>query len=573
MTLRNRIAPETRRSMLKALLEANNFVRCIEVHNGISALIANDTAIEAADKRLEFDALWISSFTDSAAKGYPDIEVVSYDSRIDTINQVLDVTTKPVIVDGDTGGDVNHFEYLVKRLERLGVSAVVIEDKIFPKRNSLDASARQDLEDPEAFAIKIKRGKQMLMTGHFMIIARLESLIAGYGIKDALKRAELYLKAGADGIMIHTKDNNPAAVIQFAGEYNKICRQLGFRKPLVAVPTTYNMIRDDELRDNGFNIVIHANHMLRASYKAMEAVSKAILIHNRSFEADPSCATVSQIFDAVGFSDVKIKDREEMERLKSNIRAIIPAAGSHSALGELVADRPCCMIDINGRTILQRQIDALNKLKIRDVVVVRGYKKECVNLSNIKYYDNDTYEDGFILKSLFMAEPDFENGFIYINSDILFNEDIIQKLLTTRHDIVLVVDNSYSYHQHDVDKKLDMVVTKHRDDSYRKLNLWSENTVLRIGKLIDKDLAHYEFVGIAYFSKYGAEVLSKVYHDCLKYHAGKFHEADFFRKSSFTDIIQEVIDRGFNVNILEVHKGWMELHNQKDYKAAIEQLP
>src|SRR3990167_6173546 len=208
MSLRHIIDNKTRIRLLRRLIKKNKFIRVIEAHNGLSALLANDTKIKLETGReKEFDAIWESSLTDSASKGFPDIEVVSFDSRLHTINEILEVTSKPLIVDGDTGGDFNQFEYAVKRLERAGVSMVIIEDKTFPKRNSLEAGTKQDLEKIEVFAQKIKIHKD------FMIVARMESLIVGHGIKEALRRARICLKAGADGIMIHSKLTEPTEIL------------------------------------------------------------------------------------------------------------------------------------------------------------------------------------------------------------------------------------------------------------------------------------------------------------------------------------------------------------------------
>ena len=278
MTLRYLISPEQRRKKLKELLENKGFVKGIEVHNAISALIVNDLKVELdknGKKELkEFDFFWESSLTDSASKGHPDIEVVSFDSRIKTISEILEVTNKPIIVDGDTGGDIHHFEYFIPRLERIGVSAVIIEDKVFPKRNSLEAGTQQTQEEPDKFADKIRVGKAIQRSPDFMIIARIESLIAGKTVEEALSRAEKYLRAGADGIMIHSKSSEADDIIRFSESYDTLCKKLGFRKPLVCVPTTYNHIYEEQFQEWGFNVVIYANHLLRASYKAMqEAIS------------------------------------------------------------------------------------------------------------------------------------------------------------------------------------------------------------------------------------------------------------------------------------------------------------
>ena len=202
------------------------------------------------------------------------------------------VTDKPMIVDGDTGGDANTFEYTVSKLERAGVSAVIIEDKVFPKRNSLEAGVQQNLQDPEIFAQKIRRGKSIQKSSEFMIIARIESLIAGKPMEDALDRATQYLKAGVDGIMIHSKSKSPDEILEFAEKYKVILKDLKLDKPLVCVPTTYNLITEDELSAAGFSIVIYANHLLRSAYQAMTETAKTILRDQRSLEADPLCTPV-----------------------------------------------------------------------------------------------------------------------------------------------------------------------------------------------------------------------------------------------------------------------------------------
>jgi len=279
------ISPDKRRASLKKLIKKKRFVRIIEVHNGLSALIGQKAQVKQKKDVIEFDGFWESSLTDTASKGMPDAEIIGYESRLHTIDEILNVTTKPIIIDGDTGGSPSQFEYLVKKLERLGVSAVIIEDKVFPKRNSLDPTAKQTLEDPDKFSEKIQRGNDVKISKDFMIIARIESLIAGIGIEDALKRAEKYIKAGVNGIMIHSKKSEPDDILTFAKEYEKLCKKLKKRPPLVSVPTTYNLITDQELAKHGFNIVIHANHLLRSAHKAMKETAETILLSDRNIES------------------------------------------------------------------------------------------------------------------------------------------------------------------------------------------------------------------------------------------------------------------------------------------------
>ena len=316
MILEKKVTPGERLRALKQAIDRKGYVRILEAHSGLSGIIAESARVQTGQGTLEYDGLWESSLTDSATKGLPDASIVGCDSRIHTIDEILNVTSKPLIVDGDTGGEPAQFEYLVQHLERLGVSAVIIEDKVYPKRNSLDASASQDLEDPMVFAEKIKTGKEAAVTPDFMIMARLESLIAGGTVREALDRAEKYILVGADGIMIHSNKPDPGPILEFADAYQRLCQRLGRRPVLVSVPTTYNTVSDAELANRGFNIIIHANHMLRAAYKAMAEVASTILAGGSSLVANPLCATVPEVFSTVGFDRITRMDRERVETMR-----------------------------------------------------------------------------------------------------------------------------------------------------------------------------------------------------------------------------------------------------------------
>lgn len=305
------ISNSVRVGLLRKLIDEQGFVRIIEVHNGLSGIIADKTQVSKNNNTLSFDGFWESSLTDSASKGLPDIELVSSDSRLHTIQQIMDVTMKPMIVDGDTGGDSNQFEHLVRRLERTGVSMVIIEDKIFPKRNSF-AESPQNLENVDIFSKKIKRGVNAKQDKNFMIVARLESLIAGGSVEEAIARAKAFLKAGADGIMIHSKSKEPSEILEFAKQYKQLPKALTKGKILVCVPTTYNTITTRELVKEGFHVIIYANHLLRSAYKAMEDVAKNILVYDRSHEVEPSCVPVNTLFETVGMLEVVRRDKEDI---------------------------------------------------------------------------------------------------------------------------------------------------------------------------------------------------------------------------------------------------------------------
>ncbi len=291
-------SPDFRRSLLRKMLGLKNYIRALESSNGLTGLIVENTKFNDYEnaKINEFDAIWISSLCDSTFKGKPDIELVDLTSRLNTINEIMEVTTKPIILDGDTGGREEHFIFNIKTLERIGVSAIIIEDKTGLKRNSLfGTEVKQELEDPEIFASKIRAGKRALLTRDFLIFARLESLIAGYDVFHALDRAKKYVEAGADGVMIHSKDKDGKDIINFMQEFRKFSKDI----PIIVVPTTYNHITESELAHHGANIIIHANHLLRSAYPAMVKTALSILEHGRSKEADPYLTSIKEIIKLI----------------------------------------------------------------------------------------------------------------------------------------------------------------------------------------------------------------------------------------------------------------------------------
>ncbi|MDY0276288.1 MAG: phosphoenolpyruvate mutase [Desulfomicrobium sp.] len=288
--------PDLRLKSLRRMLQAKPIVRFLDIHNALSGLIVEHAYIATSHGRLEFDGMWGSSLTDSTAKGKPDIEAVDVSSRMNTLNEVLEVTTKPIIYDADTGGLTEHFKFTVRTLERLGVSAAIIEDKTGLKKNSLFGNDVEQTQDTiENFCHKIQEGKKAQATDDFMIIARIESLILDKGVHDAFERAKAYLSAGADGIMIHSRQKDPAEIFEFCNSYST----LSDRKPLVAVPSSYNQVTEDELREHGINIVIYANHLLRSAYPAMMQTAKSILQHGCSAECDERMMSLKEILELI----------------------------------------------------------------------------------------------------------------------------------------------------------------------------------------------------------------------------------------------------------------------------------
>lgn len=288
--------PEIRMKRLRRLIQAKPIVRILESHSGLTGLIAENAKVSVNGVNQEFDGMWSSSLTDSTSKGKPDIEAVDITTRMHGLNDTLECTTKPIIYDGDTGGKVEHFVFTVRTLERHGISAVIIEDKTGLKKNSLFGTSVPQTQDTIVdFSAKIKAGKQAQVTEDFMIIARVESLILGKTIADALERAHAYVLAGADGIMIHSKEKTGDDIVEFCEKFRADNRNT----PIVVVPSTFNHITEERFSEVGVNIVIYANHMLRASYPAMMDVAKSILANGRSSDANGKCMPIKDILELI----------------------------------------------------------------------------------------------------------------------------------------------------------------------------------------------------------------------------------------------------------------------------------
>ena len=561
MTLRHRLLPAKRRSQLKELMASKRGLRIIEAHNGISALVATTTIIQDENGiPQEFDGLWVSSLTDSAAKGHPDTEVIDTSSRLQTIQELLQVTNKPIIVDGDTGGQPTQFEYFCSKLENMGVSAVIIEDKKYPKRNSLEKDAIQNLEDPNDFATKINRAKDICLSDDFMIFTRIESFIAGRGLEDAIHRADIYLDSKADGIFIHSNIDTTEEIYAFMDAYEKLCKKKGFYKPVVCVPTTYNTVTDKELFQKGFSIVIYANHLLRAAHKAMKETCKTILKKHRSYETLNEISTIKEILEEVGFPDVKSKDAKYE---KNSTPIIILGSGKPEGFSKtLMESLPVSSIPIAGRSLLERQLSTLKEIGLTKITLLSGYGRDKLPKTSVEEIYNENYGQTKVANFLMMAKEKFSNGFIMIFGDIIFDKNLLTNyLLNIKSDVLLLVDNSFNLQtRKSIKPTTDLVILSgHDNESFRKPNMLTE-FVHDIGSAIPLEDATHEFVGIAKFSKHGAEQLENAYK--------KIPDAQK-QQLDFNTLIKGLIADGTSVEALQINHGWSEVHNLSDI-AAIE---
>ena len=290
------LSPENRVSRLKRLINSKDIVRILESHNSLTGLIIENISVIKKNKKNEFDGMWSSSLTDSATKGKPDNSSVDFSTRLSSLNNMMEVTSKLLVFDADNGGQLEHLPFLVRSLERLGASAVIMEDKVGLKKNSLFKNQSDTKQDkPELFAKKIKQICKSRKNNDFMVIARIESFIVGKGLKDALKRAEVYSKAGADAILIHSKEKTPAEIFSFAREFKKSKNFI----PLVSVPSTYSKVYEKDLIRNGFKLVIYANQLLRAAYPAMQFTARKILENSRAFEIEKKIIPIKEIINLI----------------------------------------------------------------------------------------------------------------------------------------------------------------------------------------------------------------------------------------------------------------------------------
>jgi len=412
---------------LRALIEGPEMGFLMEAHDGLSAKIAQEAG---------FNAVWASGLSMSAALGVRDSNEASWTQVLEVLEFMADATTIPILMDGDTGyGNFNNVRRLVAKLCQRGIAGACIEDKLFPKTNSFIGHG-QPLADMEEFCGKIKAGKDSQTDPDFVLVARVEALISGWGLDEALRRAHAYQEAGADAVLIHSKQTNAAEIMSFMREWDDSC-------PVVIVPTTYYGTPTDQFRAAGVNAVIWANHSVRASISAMRDAAKMIFEEESVVGLEDRIATVKDIFHLAGNAELKDAEDRYLPVDNEAPRAIVLAATRGSALGPLTEDRPKCMIEIQGQPLLRRLTRTLRQTGIRDVAVVRGYAKDAVDLPNLTYIDNDAYETTGEAASLATAMDRLTGDTVIAYGDIMFRRYILDALLDIEGDIVLAVDGMW----------------------------------------------------------------------------------------------------------------------------------
>ncbi len=480
--------PESRFAALRRLIFSPSLSFLMEAHNGLSAKIAEEAG---------FRGLWASGLTTSASLGLRDSNEASWTQVLDVLEYMADATTLPILVDGDTGhGNFNNVRRFVRKLGERGVAGVCIEDKLFPKTNSFIGEA-QPLADIEEFCGRIKAGKDSQVDDAFVLVARVEALISGWPMEEALRRAEAYHQAGADAILIHSKKARADEIFEFTERW-------GGRAPVVIVPTMYYATPTDLFRQAGVSTIIWANHLLRSSMTAMRETARRIHEDQSLNEVEGRVASVKEIFALTGNAELEAAERRY---LPSHARAkAVVLAASRGDLGELTRDKPKCMVDIRGKSLLQRLVSTLSEAGVRETTVVRGYRKEAVAVPGISVVDNDRYAETGEVATLAAARDTLEGETVVVYGDVLFRSYILDSMMGSAADIVLAVDALNIPHAGAAPPHRDFVTADRKfsgdylDDTPARL--------VSMRSATSEAGAHGEWMGLARFSAKGTEMLA-----------------------------------------------------------------
>jgi len=535
--------PARRTTLLKTLLTSPQTEFVMEAHDGLSAKIVEEAG---------FDGIWASGLTVSAALGVRDSNEASWTQVLEVLEFMADATSIPILVDGDTGyGNFNNVRRVVRKLGERGIAGICIEDKLFPKTNSFIGDG-QPLADIDEFCGKIKAGKDSQIDDDFCLVARIEALISGRGMVEALKRAKAYHEAGADALLIHSKQRDPAEILTFIEEWGNRC-------PVVIVPTTYYDTPTEEWRKAGVSLVIWANHNLRASIAAMREVSSRIAREQSLAGIEKTIATVPDIFQIAGNAELAEAEKKYLPSTPGAPHAIVLAASRGVELGALTEDRPKCMVDVRGQPLLRRLVDTLHGGGVHDITVVRGYRKDMVNLPSIRTIDNDAFESTGELATLACAAERIDGEILLAYGDILFRQHILDQLRGTEGDIVLAVDALWRERDPDPASRLRDLVTcsapfqvDYLDDAPKSL--------VQIGPDIAADQVSGEWIGLAFVRDSGAAAIR----DGIE----AMRQDGALDSTGLPGLFARLISNGTDIRISYVAGQWLDVDNTADLKAA-----
>jgi phosphoenolpyruvate phosphomutase len=518
-------------------------IRLMGAHSGLGArLIA----------RYDFEGIWASGLEISAAHAQPDANILTMTEYLAAASEISDACELPVIADCDTGyGNSNNVMYAVQRYEAAGIAGICVEDKHFPKVNSY-VSGRQELAPIGEFVGKIMAAKNSQTSEDFVLIARVEALIAGWGQDEAIKRAEAYADAGADLILMHSKSKTDDEIREFLKRWDK-------RLPVVIVPTTYPGIDLEDLEALGVKVVIYANHGLRAAVHAMDRVFAKI--SNESGIAgltEDEIVPMSSVFELQGMVQMKEAEKRYLRTDAIPTRAVVLAAGSpnNESLSPMLGDRPVAMLDINGKSLLQRTVETLNTCGVQDVTVVGGYQHEAIDVDGVEVCVNDDFATTRATGSFMRAEIGSAERIMAIHGDTILDRRLLQLVMEAEGDVVLVCDDSYKRYEHNRDLEL-VALSDPEGRGIRKVDLGQAHNIFAIGSSVEESTATHEYVGIVSFSR-------KAWEEAVQIASSRAEMTQW----NIADLVAELISRGLDAVALPVNSGWKEIHTFEHYREA-----
>ncbi|MGD8587219.1 MAG: phosphoenolpyruvate mutase [Chromatiales bacterium] len=530
-------------SLFRKLLESNQLEFLCEAHNGISAIIAEEAG---------FKGIWGSGLSLSAQFGVRDNNEASWTQVLEVLEFMSDATEVPILFDGDTGfGNFNNMRRLVTKLEQRHIAAVCIEDKLFPKTNSFIKGHAQPLADVDEFCGKIKAGKDAQLDDNFTIVARVEAFIAGWGLNEALHRAEAYHRAGADAILIHSALSVPDEILAFKREW-------GERSPVLIVPTKYYATPTDIFRDAGFSIIIWANHLMRASIAAMQQTAQNLAKDQNLLSIEDRVVPVEEVFRLQGATELQEAEKKYLPTKADGIQSLILAASRGKELGALTESRPKAMVEIGGKPLLAHIVDTLNATGIKKITVVRGYKKEAIDLPNLQFVDNEEFDDSGEVVSLLKGLRGINPGqdLIVCYGDVLFNKYIAQILSESDAALTVAVDTNW---QESVNRNRQADYTNCTIPYHRK-SFSTEVRLQRMGPDITPHEIHGEWMG---FLKIKSDSIQTVIETAEHMLTDKAN-----RQAKLPDLLNRLTDNGSQVRVLYTTGHWLDIDSLDDVVTA-----
>jgi phosphoenolpyruvate phosphomutase len=523
-------------TQLRRMIDSPELEFIMEAHNGLSARIVEEAG---------FKGIWGSGLSISAALGVRDNNEASWTQVLDVLEFMSDATTIPILLDGDTGyGNFNNMRRLVTKLEQRDIAGVCIEDKLFPKTNSFIGDA-QPLADMDEFCGKIKAAKDTHRDPDFVVVARLEGFIAGWGLKDVLKRAEAYHAAGADALLVHSKKSNPSDIDAFMAEWGK-------RLPIVIVPTKYYSTPTDHFREIGISLAIWANHNVRSSISAMRTTSAKIYNEQAIGGVEGTVASVSDIFHLQGAEELEEAEKKYLPTSGKKYNAIVLAASQGEKFGDLTKDIPKALLRVNGTPILTTQIEAFNRMGIRDITVVRGFARDAVAFPGIKTVDNADHASTKELHSLYTARDAIKGNTVISYGDIVFRDNILHELINSESDISVIVDADTSHRN----GYIDFVAT---DKPWSRAAFNPSVALKQMSAKLAPETAQGEFIGLWKVNAKGAAAVSEALE--------KMSSRDDFKSLRMADLFNELASSA-TVSVIYTRGSWIDIDSVVDLTQA-----